>query len=199
MKCLIILFFILSTNALAKTILFLGDSLTAGYGIDQENSYPYLLETLLKKEGISIELINASESGATTSVGLSRFRWVLKRRIDILVLALGGNDGLRGIDVNATKENLQKIMTLAKKNNVSVLLAGMMAPKNMGTLFTEKFDNLFKDLGKNNEIFFMPFLLKDVAGLKKMNIGDGIHPNETGHQIIAKNMYPILKKAIQGK
>jgi len=174
----------------------LGDSITEGYGLSVEQAYPFLVEQLLKKEGYHIRTINAGVSGATTANGLSRLHWVLKARPDYLFIALGANDGLRGLDLEVTKKNLREMIQKAKKEKVAVFLAGMKMPPNYGPEFTKKFAKMYKDLAKEESVPLFPFLLEDVAARKKLNLSDGIHPNEEGQKIIAKNVVRFLKKHI---
>ena len=180
-----------------KKIIFLGDSITAGYGVDKSKSYPSLIEKKLEKEmTIKYNFVNASISGSTTASALSRFKWQLKGKPTHLVLALGANDGLRGIKTTEIYRNIEKTVKLAKDNNIKVLIAGMKIPPNYGKEYQKEFDSVFENIAKNYKLSYMPFLLKDVGGEKKYNQGDSIHPNEEGHKIIAKNFWPIFKKFI---
>ena len=185
------------TNPEKKIVLFLGDSLTAGYGVSINQAYPSLLKTRLEKEGFSeVEFINASISGATTAAGLSILESRLNKRLTHLVLALGANDGKQGTKTSETRKNLENIIRKAKESKIKVLLAGMMAPPNFGRQFTTKFAKIFPNLAETHGLELMPFLLADVAGEKELNQSDSIHPNEKGHGIIAKNMWPHLKKIL---
>ncbi|OIQ20946.1 MAG: arylesterase [Bacteriovorax sp. MedPE-SWde] len=175
-------------------LLIIGDSLTEGYGVAKKDSYPSLLETELKKKRSDIRVINAGSSGSTSAGAFSRLRWHLKSKPKILILALGANDGLRGISPTSTKENLQKAITLAKKNKIIIYLAGMKMPYNYGKDYQKRFENIFSELISFNKIKSIPFLLKDVGGRKHLNLADGIHPNEKGHSIIAKNVASIIEK-----
>ncbi|EQC51376.1 arylesterase [Bacteriovorax sp. DB6_IX] len=174
-------------------ILIIGDSLTEGYGISKKDAYPTLLEKLLNQKKQKYKVINAGSSGSTSASANSRLRWHLRSKPQTLILALGANDGLRGINPKATKENLQKAITLAKKNKVRVILAGMQMPYNYGEDYRKNYSQAFKELVKENKLTFIPFLLKGVGGKKELNISDGIHPNEKGHKIIAKNLADFLK------
>ncbi|WP_412471117.1 arylesterase [Halobacteriovorax sp. RT-2-4] len=194
-KFLLVLLIGLSTFAAPK-VLFLGDSLTAGYGIDPENAYPNLVKDILKKEGIEIEVMNASISGSTSASAVSRLKWSLRGKPDVMLLALGANDGLRGIKLVSTKENLKNAIKLAKSKGVKVILAGMQIPPNYGPEYTKEFQKMFPDLKKEEGVTLLPFLLKDVAGQRQYNIDDGIHPNEEGHKIIAKTVAPFIRKAL---
>ncbi|MFG1492964.1 arylesterase [Halobacteriovorax sp. GFR7] len=194
-KFLLVLLISLSTFAAPK-VLFLGDSLTAGYGIDPEKAYPNLVKDILKKDGIEIEVMNASISGSTSASAVSRLKWSLRGKPDVMLLALGANDGLRGIKLHSTKENLKNAIKLAKSKGVKVILAGMQIPPNYGPEYTKEFQRMFPDLKKEEGVTLLPFLLKDVAGQRQYNIDDGIHPNEEGHKIIAKTVAPFIRKAL---
>ncbi|EPZ49973.1 GDSL-like protein [Bacteriovorax sp. BAL6_X] len=194
-KILLVLLISLSTFAAPK-VLFLGDSLTAGYGIDPEKAYPNLVKDILKKDGIKIEVMNASISGSTSASAISRLKWSLRGKPDVMLLALGANDGLRGIKLHSTKENLKNAIKLAKSKGVKVILAGMQIPPNYSPEYTKEFQKMFPDLKKEEGVTLLPFLLKDVAGQRQYNIDDGIHPNEEGHKIIAKTVAPFIRKAL---
>lgn len=178
-----------------KVILFYGDSLTAGYGLSTEEAFPALVEKKLNKNEKVVRVINAGLSGETSAGGLTRLDWVIKQHIDIFVLELGANDGLRGLPLAETQKNLQSIIdkVKAKFPNVKLVVAGMMVPPNMGPEYTTKFQKIFPDLAKKNNATLIPFLLQDVAGNEKLNLGDGIHPNVEGHKIVADNVIKILQ------
>ena len=181
----------------AKTFLFLGDSLTEGYGVSKEDAYPSLVEKMIKEKlKKEVKIINGGVSGSTTSDGLARLNWYLKRKPNVFLLALGANDGLRGLKLEQTKKNLQAMITKAKKNGIKVLLAGMLMPPNYGTEYTKKFENMYKDLKRKNNLKSMSFLLEGIAGKKEFNQRDGIHPNEKGHQVIAKKVFAFIKGEI---
>jgi len=180
-------------------VLCLGDSLTEGYGVSKASAYPAKLKTKLNEKGLDVEVINAGVSGSTTASGLSRLRWALKAKAkpDILIIALGANDGLRGQPVENSKENLRKIIQYAKSQGLKVLLAGMKLPKNYGKAYTSEFQDMFSDLATTEKLTFMPFLLEGVAAESSLNLPDGIHPNAKGHEVIASNLLvyllPLLK------
>jgi acyl-CoA thioesterase-1 len=174
-------------------IVILGDSLTAGYGISEKRAFPALLEQKFKKDGKKVELVAAGRSGDTTAGGLSRLKWHLKKKPDLLMIALGGNDGLRSIPLENTKENLDKMISLAHSKGVDVLLAGMKIPKNYPKDYREGFEKIYEDLVEKHDVAFIPFLLKGVGGVDSLNLGDGIHPNEKGHKKIAEHVYPFMK------
>ncbi|MCO4793703.1 MAG: arylesterase [Bacteriovoracaceae bacterium] len=176
-----------------RKILFIGDSLTAGYGVAKEKSYVSLIEKELNKKNKNVKILNGSVSGSTTSSGKKRLRWFLKAKPEILVLALGANDGLRGVKIKTSQENLDGIIELAKKNNINVALAGMMLPPNYGPEYTGKFKKMYKDLVKKHKLVHIPFLLEGVAAQKELNQADGIHPNEAGHLIMKKTVLKYLE------
>ena len=178
-------------------ILILGDSLTEGYGVSAQQAFPSLLEKKLNDEfssdkNSSYEIINAGISGSTSSGGVSRIEWLLKSKPDFLILALGGNDGLRGVPVEETKDNLKKIILAAKSKDIPTLLAGMKMPPNYGIEYTREFSKQFEDLANQENVPLIPFLLEGVGGKSAMNLPDRIHPNPTGHQKIAETVYQNL-------
>lgn len=174
------------------TILFLGDSLTEGYGLEAGESFPDLLQQRFDEEDRDIEVINAGISGSTSASGLSRLQWYIRSDPDLLVLSLGANDGLRGLDVAEMKENLSETIEYAQENGLEVVLTGMLIPPNMGPEYTEAFAGVFPDLAEEYGIPLMPFLLEGVAAVTELNQGDGIHPNAEGTRIVAENVYEFL-------
>jgi acyl-CoA thioesterase-1 len=190
---------ITQTNSTAKTILFFGDSLTAGFGLEDSNdAYPTIIQSKIDSLGHNYVVVNSGLSGETTSGGLSRIEWVLKQKVDIFVLELGANDGLRGISLTETRENLQGIIDAVKQKNpeASIILAGMQLPPNLGQEYTLEFKSIFNELAEKNAIELIPFLLKDVGGIPELNLDDGIHPNIEGHKIVATNVWAVLKQVI---
>lgn len=185
---------LLQASADPKVILFFGDSLTAGYGLTPEQAFPALVEKMCIENGTPCKAVNAGLSGETSAGGLSRIDWILRQPIDVLVLELGANDGLRGLPLDQTEKNLQAIIdkVRAKYPKVRIVIAGMMVPPNMGPEYTASFQKIFPELAKKNNALLIPFLLKDVAGLEKLNLGDGIHPNPEGHKIVAENVYEVI-------
>jgi acyl-CoA thioesterase-1 len=177
-----------------KVILFFGDSLTAGYGLSPEEAFPALVEKQLNKDGKANKVVNAGLSGETSAGGLSRIDWILRQPIDIFVLELGGNDGLRGLPLTETKKNLQAIIDKVKAKNpqAKIVVVGMMVPPNMGNDYARQFNSIFPELAKKNKATLMPFLLEGVAGNEKLNLPDGIHPNIEGHKIVATNVAKVL-------
>ncbi|MFQ5637942.1 MAG: arylesterase [bacterium] len=182
-----------------KTILFFGNSLTAGYGIGPSLAFPALIQQKIDSLAWEFEVINAGLSGETSSGGLRRVDWLLKRRIDILVLELGGNDALRGISLELTKKNLQEIIdkTKAKYPKVKIIIAGMQAPPNLGQTYTSQFRAIFPDLAENNHESLIPFLLEGVAGESALNLPDRIHPTAEGHKIVAALVWKVLKPLLE--
>src|SRR5687767_986484 len=191
----IALAFAFQTSNTSKTILFFGDSLTAGYGLSPEEAFPALVEKKFSKQGKPTKVVNAGLSGETSAGGLSRIDWVLRQPVDVFVLELGANDGLRGLPLEQTAKNLQGIIDKVKAKNpkVHIVIAGMMVPPNMGSAYTTKFKTIFPDLAKKNNATLIPFLLQDVAGNEKLNLTDGIHPNIEGHKIVADNVIKVLQ------
>jgi acyl-CoA thioesterase-1 len=177
-----------------KVILFFGDSLTAGYGLSPEDAFPALVEKSLVKSGKNVRVVNAGLSGETTAGGLARIEWILRQPMDVFVLELGGNDGLRGLPLDQTRRNLQTIMDKVKVKYPSckIVLAGMMVPPNMGKEYAASFQNLFKEIAKKNKAVWIPFLLDGVGGIEKLNQADGIHPNVEGHKIVADHLVQVL-------
>jgi acyl-CoA thioesterase-1 len=175
------------------TILFLGDSLTEGLGLEENEAFPSLLAQRFAAEGRGdIRVINAGSSGSTSASGLSRLQWYIRSQPDLLVLALGANDGLRGLDVAEMKANLAKTIEYALANGVQVALTGMLVPPNMGPEYTDAFARVFPDLAARYQLPLLPFLLEGVAAVPELNQGDGIHPNVEGAKIVADTLYNFL-------
>jgi acyl-CoA thioesterase-1 len=175
-------------------IVAFGDSLTAGFGLTEKESYPYLLQEKLKADGYDFEVVNAGVSGDTSYGGLERIDWVLEQEnVRILILELGANDLLRGVPVAKMKENLGKIIKKAKDKKVRVLFCGMFAPPNVGAQYQQDYMNAFPDLADQYDVDFLPFLLENIALDKKLNQPDGIHPNAEGEKIMTDNVYKALK------
>lgn len=182
-----------------RTIIFFGNSLTAGYGLDPSEAFPALIGQMIDSLKMNYQVINAGVSGETTAGGSSRVDWILKNPVDVFVLELGGNDGLRGIPIAETKRNLQAIIdkVQAKYPEAKVVLAGMQIPPNMGKQYAETFKNIYPDLAEENNIPLIPFLLKDVGGEVKLNQQDGIHPTAEGQEIVAGNVWEVLKGVVE--
>jgi len=187
-------------NTRSKTILFFGDSLTAGYGLDDINdAFPAIIQSKVDSLGLDYMVVNSGLSGETSAGGRSRIKWVLNQKIDVFVLELGANDGLRGVPLQETRENLQAIIDAVhdKEPNATIILAGMQLPPNMGSVYTTGFSTIFYELAKKNELEFIPFILKDVGGVPELNQEDGIHPTIEGQKIVANNVWSVLEKVIK--
>ena len=200
MKKFILILFLITlqfANAKDDTILFLGDSLTEGLGVTKEDAFPKLVETMIQTElKKDVTVINGGVSGSTTSDGLDRLKWYMKKKPSIVFLALGANDGLRGFDLKQSQENLEEIIKYAQESNAKVLLAGMLIPPNYGPEYSENFRKMYEQLKDKYKLRSMDFLLEGVAGNKELNQRDGIHPNEQGHKIIAKNVFEFIKEEL---
>ncbi|MGB7393836.1 MAG: arylesterase [Pricia sp.] len=181
-----------------KTILFFGNSLTAGYGLDTEEAFPALIQNRLDSLGLNYTAINSGLSGETTSGGLNRLSWVLDQKVDVFVLELGANDGLRGVPLDETRKNLQAIIDLVRDKNpdTKIVLAGMQIPPNMGQAYTTEFRQMFPELAEKNNIELIPFLLEGVAGNPELNQDDGIHPTAKGQTIVEENVWKVLEDVI---
>ena len=184
------------------TIIAMGDSLTAGYGLPEEDAYPAKLERRLRLEGYNCRVINAGVSGETTSDALSRLDWVLGMNPDIVILESGANDGLRGIDPAIPRENIDKMLARLQEASVVTVLAGMRMAISLGPAYVADFNAIYPNLAKKHGVLFMPFFLDGVAAKPRLNQGDGIHPRAAGYDIIVENILPLARKAIarrQGK
>ena len=178
-------------------IVALGDSLTAGLGLPQTEAYPAVLQKKLDAAGYNYEVVNAGVSGDTSAGGLRRLDWALEGDVRVLILALGANDGLRGLPPADMKRNLEQIIQRAKERNITVILAGMEAPPNYGPEYTAAFRRVYQDLAREHDVRFLPFLLDTVAGNSALNQGDGIHPNAQGAAIVADGIWTVLRPAIE--
>ena len=200
-KILIIIFyliFIFKSEAFARTrIILFGDSLMAGYGLTKPDHLSEALKSELKNLNIESEIINGSVSGDTTKGGLNRINWTLEDKASLLILGLGANDMLRGIDPNEIKVNLNQIILKIKAKNIPIILAGFIAPESYGKNYKEKFDNIYPSLAKEHNLILMPFLLQDIALNPKLNLEDGKHPNREGVKIMAKNLTPYVVKQLK--
>ena len=187
-----------ATNVPSKPrIVFLGDSLTAGLGLPSDQSYPYLIGKKLKESGYDYEIVNAGVSGDTSAGGVRRLDWSLEGDVRALVVALGANDGLRGLPTDEMKKNLELVLDRAKARNIPVVLAGMEAPPNNGPEYTREFRKVYADLANEYDVRFVPFLLLGVAGNPSLNQGDGIHPNARGAEIVADLVWPELEALLR--
>jgi acyl-CoA thioesterase I len=174
-------------------IVILGDSLTAGLGLPPDQAYPTLLQQRLDKEGLNYEVVNAGVSGDTSAGGLARLDWALEGDVRVLIVALGGNDGLRGLPAEELKGNLSQIIERAQKRHIQVVLAGMEAPPNFGQSYIVSFHQIYPELAKQYRVTLVPFLLQGVAGIDTLNQRDGIHPTAEGARIVADNIWPVLR------
>ena len=188
-----------SARARRPTVVFLGTSLTAGLGLEPEEAYPALLQERIDSAGLPFQVVNAGLSGETSAGALRRTEWLLRQPIDVLVLETGANDGLRGLNVDSTKANIQAIISrvLAAKPATRILLVQMEAPPNLGTGYTSRFRAMFPDLARENNVGLLPFLLDGVAGVRNLNQGDGIHPSVEGAQRVADNLWPGIVRELR--
>jgi acyl-CoA thioesterase-1 len=178
-------------------IVILGDSLTAGLGLDRQQSFPSLLQERLDREGHVYEVVNAGVSGDTSAGGLRRLDWALEGNVRVLIVELGANDGLRGLPVREMKKNLGAIIARAQERGIEVILAGMEAPPNYGQKYTDEFRQAYRDLASEHQVPLIPFLLEGVAGLRDMNQGDGIHPNPEGARIVESTVWRALEPMLE--
>jgi acyl-CoA thioesterase-1 len=178
-----------------KSVIFFGDSLTAGYGVDPDEAYPALIQQKIDKEGLKWRVVNAGLSGETTAGGLRRLDWILRQPVDVLVIELGGNDGLRGIAPTTTRTNLEAMIARVRQRfpQVKVVLAGMQMPTNMGPEYTRAFAAIYPDLAQASGVVLIPFLLEGVGGDPTLNLPDGIHPTPEGHKIVAETVWRTLQ------
>jgi acyl-CoA thioesterase-1 len=185
-----------SPSALPRVV-FLGDSLTAGFGLDVRDAYPSLVQQRLRETGLAAEVINAGVSGDTSAGGLRRVDWALEGNVQVLVIALGGNDALRGLDPADLRRNLAVIIERGRQRRVTVILAGMEAPPNLGKAYTSAFRQVYRDLAAEYRIALIPFLLDGVAGDPALNQADGIHPNTAGARKVAGLVWPFVERAVR--
>ena len=174
-------------------IVAFGDSLTIGLGLLEQEAYPALLQNKINEAGYQFEVVNAGVSGDTSAGGLRRLDWALEGNVKVLIVAFGGNDGLRGLPVAQMKENLSQIIDKARERNIVIILAGMEAPPNFGQEYATGFRQAFRDVALNKRVLFIPFLLNNVAGKPELNQADGIHPNQQGTQIVADTVWSVLE------
>lgn len=182
-----------------RTVVFLGTSLTAGLGLEPEQAFPALLQQKVDSAGLPFEIVNAGVSGETSAGALRRTDWLLRQPIDVLVLETGANDGLRALNIDSTKANIQSIISrvLAVKPAARILLVQMEAPPNLGTRYTSRFRAMFPDLARENDVTLLPFLLEGVAGERSLNQGDGMHPTAEGSQRVADRLWPSLERELR--
>jgi len=179
------------------SITFLGDSLSAGLGVEEDEAFPVIVERRLRELGWNVKVTNAGVSGDTTAGGVSRLSWILKQEPHIVVLELGANDGLRGMSVAVTEANLRRMISGTKEAGVSVLLVGMMVPPNYGSEYAQRFNDVFPGLADELGVPLVPFLLEGVAAEPELNQADGIHPNSAGHRRVAETVAPYLETILR--
>ncbi|HWP24133.1 MAG TPA: arylesterase [Candidatus Binatia bacterium] len=182
-----------------RVVAFLGDSITAGYGVNPGRAYPALIEQEIKRRGWNVKIVNAGQSGDTTSGGLSRLDWLLRTPIDVLLVELGGNDGLRGVPIDTIERNLMAIVRRSKQRypQIHVIVAGMKLPPELGREYTTRFAQVFPRVAEETGAALIPFILDGVGGVREFNLADGIHPTEKGHQMIAANVWKALEPVLQ--
>jgi len=183
-----------SATSPTAAVVFLGTSLTAGYGLDEDEAYPARIQQKIDSAGLSYRVINAGVSGETSAGGLRRIDWLLRQPVAVLVIELGANDGLRGQDIDSMRMNLQRIIdsTRAQQPDARIVIAGMEAPPNMGRSFTDRFRRVFPEVARANDAALIPFLLDGVAAVPSLNQADGIHPTAEGQHIVAGNVWRVL-------
>ena len=183
----------------AKRLLFFGNSLTAGYGVEPEQAFPALIGDKIDSLKLGYEVVNAGLSGETTAGGRSRVGWILRRPVDVFVLELGGNDGLRGLPLSATRANLQGIIDTVRRRSpgAQIVLAGMQIPPNLGQAYATDFKALYQEISTKNKLVLIPFLLEGVGGDRALNQPDGIHPTPAGHRIVARTVWAVLQPLLK--
>lgn len=173
-----------------------GDSLSAGYQLSEKDAFPVQLEKALKARGHDVRVVNASVSGDTTAAGLARFDWSFPDKADVVILELGANDALRGLDPKTTRANLDKLLVKIKSKGAEPLLAGMLAPRNMGAKFSQAFDRIYPELAAKHDVLLYPFFLFDVVGKRELNLDDGLHPNPEGVKMIVTQILPKVEELL---
>ena len=190
-------FIFINNNAFAENkLVVLGDSLTEGYGVSKDSAFPALLEKKIKASGKNWTVVNAGISGSTTASGPSRIKWMLKSNSEkpkLILVILGANDGLRGLKPEESEKNLSQIIEMIQKEKINVILGGLYMPPNYGKDYTEKFKKIYSNISTKYKIKLIPFILEGVGGEADKNLADGIHPNEKGHEIVANNIYKVIK------
>lgn len=182
-----------------KIVLFLGNSITAGYGLDPSQAFPARIQEKIDAKGWNFKVVNAGQSGDTSAGGLSRLDWLLRNRFDVLVIELGANDGLRGVPSEVTKKSLQTIIDRTKEKypKAKIVIAGMKVPPNLGRDYGRRFESIFPDLAKRNNASLIPFILEGIGGVRELNLPDGIHPTAKGHEIAAINVWKVLEPVLR--
>jgi acyl-CoA thioesterase-1 len=196
---LMLLSMLAATTPQDRVILFLGDSITAGNGLELSQAFPALVQEKINAKSWRFKVVNAGQSGDTSAGALDRLDWLLKNRVEVLLLELGGNDGLRGLPVEGTRKNLQSIIDRTKEKypEAKIIIAGMKVPPNMGREYADKFEAVFADLARKNKAPLIPFVLEGVAGVPALNLPDGIHPTAKGQQIVAANVWKTLEPVLR--
>ncbi len=178
-------------------IVFLGDSLTAGYGVDEAQAFPAIVARRLAETGLPAKIVNAGVSGDTTAGGLARLDWVLRQEPDVLVVGLGANDGLRGLDLEEAERNLRAVVSRARERGADVLLLGMRMPPSHGADYAQRFAAMYEAVARDFGVALVPFLLEGVGGVAELNLADGIHPTPRGHEVLAENVTPYLEEMLR--
>ena len=196
---LLSVFLLIGAAPTAGVVLFLGDSITAGYGLDISQAYPALIQQKIDAQRWPFKVVNAGQSGDTTAGGLNRIDWLLRSRIDVLVLELGANDGLRGVPADTIQKNLQAIIDRLKTKYpaAKIIIAGMKVPPNMGNSYRKEFESVFLSVAKKNNAPLIPFVLEGVGGVRDLNLPDGMHPTARGQQIVAANVWKVLEPVLR--
>ena len=199
LSVLLVAIILIGAAPIPRVVLFLGDSITAGYGLDITQAYPALIQEKIDAKNWPFKVVNAGQSGDTTAGGLNRVDWLLRSRIDVLFLELGANDGLRGLPAENVQKNLQAIIDRVKTKypEVKIVIAGMKVPPNMGRSYSDQFQSIFVSLAKKNNAPLIPFILEGVGGIRDLNLPDGIHPTARGHEIVAANVWKALEPVLQ--
>jgi acyl-CoA thioesterase I len=189
----------LGATPMPGVVLFLGDSITAGYGLDISQAYPALIQQKIDAKSWPFKVVNAGQSGDTTSGGLNRIDWLLRNPIEVLVLELGANDGLRGVPADTIQKNLQVIIDRVKARypKAKIIIAGMKVPPNMGHSYSKQFESVFVSVASKNNAPLIPFILEGVGGIRDLNQPDGMHPTVRGHQIVAANVWKVLEPVLR--
>jgi len=190
---------VIGAAASEPVILVLGDSITAGYGLDLSQAYPALLQQRIDSRGWRFKVVNAGQSGDTSAGGLNRLDWLLRNRVEVLVLELGANDGLRGLPPETTRKNLQAIIDRTRKKypDARIVIAGMRVPPNMGRDYGDRFEAIYPAVARANQATLIPFILEGVGGVRELNLPDGMHPAAKGHEIVAANVWKVLEPILR--
>jgi acyl-CoA thioesterase I len=186
----------MTEKAAGPLVAFVGDSLTSGWNLDEEQAYPALIQSQLRRNGTPVRILNAGVSGDTSAGGLRRLDWVMKQKPDVVVIALGANDGLRGLDLGAMESNLRQILTAVRASGARALLVGMKIPPNMGVEYTRRFESIYGALAREFRVPLVPFLLEGVAGRSDLTFADGVHPTAKGHERMAATVMPYVLELV---